>query len=73
MKNAKFLLTIPVAVALVCAVQANISKAAKFQPLTKNALILDTVPKPDSPKKFVNYHILDTVPKPDSPKKLILH
>lgn len=70
MKNFKILLTIPIAVALVCAAQANISKAARFQPSTKNAMMMDTVPKPDSPKKFVNYNILDTVP--DSPKKLIL-
>jgi len=72
MKNFKILLTIPVAVALVCAAQANISKAARFQTSTNHSMVMDTVPKPDSPKKFVDYNISDTVPKSDSPKKIIL-
>jgi len=40
---------------------------AKFHSAPHAVLtILDTVPKPDSPKS-TSYYTLDTIPKPDSP------
>ena len=42
---------------------------AKFHSTQHTVLtILDTVPKPDSPKYMrTSYYTLDTIPKPDSP------
>jgi hypothetical protein len=66
----KVLLTVFAVLGVASLIIGSTVTNAKFHSTQHTVLtILDTVPKPDSPKKSVrpSYYTLDTIPKPDSP------